>query len=376
MRGYQEIAVEDSNAGFGAFLVVNSSDRDISFGGTRIDVSVTREMVVDLAENMSLKLAGHGSPVGGAKAGLRASPDDPRLKEFLNEFAQRCREQLSNTTILGKDMGAKQWMLDEIYKSLDLPQLAVARKHCRTSKCPDRISDLDGYITNMTGKGVFWSIEQALDGTLRGARVLIQGFGVVGSGVAWHLHQSGVRIVGVSDRKKAVLNSEGVDFDTLMAAKDEDGLIVEEKLPDSCLLAERDELLAQQADVLVLAAGSYLVDGDTAQRVRTPLVVEAANLALMPDARATFHANSIRVIPDIVANSASAALVGHQIATGNTRRPQALWAEIETNIKHNTEAAARLSKELDVDSKTALRQMIESESSRSFAGDQTRSQAG
>jgi glutamate dehydrogenase (NAD(P)+) len=361
VRSYREIALEDASAGFGAYLVVDSSDKDISFGGTRIDMNVTRDMVVALADNMSLKLAGHGSPVGGAKAGLRASPDDPRLKQFLNQFAEECRELLSSTTILGKDMGAKQWMLDEIYKSLKMPQLGIARKRSQAAKCPDRLCDLDGYIHNMTGKGVFWSLEQALRGALSGARVLIQGFGVVGSGVAWHLHQSGARIVGVSDCRKAVLNNDGIDLDTLMAAKDDNGLLTEDKLPASWVLTERDELLAQCADVLVLAAGSYVVDGDIAARIQTPLVVEAANLALLPDARHRLHANAVRVVPDVVANSASAALVGHQIASGNTLSPQVLWADIEKNIKRSTDAADRVSKQLDVDSKTAFQRVIEAE---------------
>jgi glutamate dehydrogenase (NAD(P)+) len=318
-------------------------------------------MVVALADNMSMKLAVHGSPVGGAKAGLRASPDDPRLKQFLNRFAEECRELLSSTTILGKDMGAKQWMLDEIYKSLNMPQLGVARRHCRTTKCPERLRDLDGYILNMTGKGVFWSIEQALRGALSGARVLIQGFGVVGSGVAWHLNQAGAKIVGVSDCNKAVLGKDGIDLDELIAANDENGLLDEERLPGSCVLAARDELLSQSADVLVLAAGSYLVDADSAARIQTPLVVEGANLALMPEARNVLHANAVRVVPDVVANSASAALVGHQIASGNTRSPQVLWAEIENNIKCGTEAVHRVSKELDVDSKSAFRHVMEAE---------------
>lgn len=362
MRSYREIAVEDGNAGFGAYLVIDSSDKDISFGGTRIDLSVTRDMVVDLADNMSLKLAGHGSPVAGAKAGLRASPEDPRLKQFLNQFAEACREPLSSTTILGKDMGAKQWMLDEIYKSLKMPQLGVARKHCHTGKCPDRLCDLDGYIKNMTGKGVLWSIEQALSGALSGARVLIQGFGVVGSGVAWHLDRSGARIVGVSDCNKAILDTDGFDLDMLMAAKDDNGLLAEDKLPDTCILIDRDELLAQRADVLVLAAGSYVVDDEIAARIQTPLVVEAANLALMPGARNALHSNAVRVVPDVVANSASAALVGHQIASGNTLCPRVLWAEIETNIKRSTEAVDRVSRQLHVDSKSAFRRIIEAES--------------
>jgi glutamate dehydrogenase (NAD(P)+) len=359
MRSYREIVVEDQDAGFGGYLVVNASDRAVSFGGTRIDMSVTRDMVFELAENMSLKLAGHGSPVGGAKAGLRASPGDPRLKQFLIRFAEECRELLTSTTILGKDMGAKQWMLDEIYQSLNMPQLGVARRDRHASRCPDRLFELDGYIANMTGQGVFWSIEEALRGALPGARVLIQGFGVVGSGVAWHLERSGVRVVGVSDRNKAVVDPGGMDLETLMTAKDGDGVLAEDQLPDSCVVIARDELLAQDADVLVLAAGSYLVDGGAAALIQTPVVVEGANLALTLDARRVLHAKSVRVVPDVVASSASAALVGHQIAAGNTLSPRMLWADIEANIKHNTEAVERVSKQLDINSKRAFQRVME-----------------
>lgn len=362
MRSYQEVAIEDENTGFSSYLVIEASDKPISFGGTRIDLSITRNMVVDLADNMSLKLAGHGSPVGGAKAGLRASPDDPRLKQFLIQFAEGCRESLCSTTILGKDMGAKQWMLDEIYAWLKMPQLGIGQKHCDSTKWPDRLSDLDGYITHMTGKGVFWSIEQALGGAVSGARVLIQGFGVVGSGVAWHLAQAGASIVGVSDRNKAIVNRGGLDLDRLMAAKDDNGLLAEVRLANSYVPTNRDELFAQSADVLVLAAGSYVVDRDLAAHIQTPLVVEAANLALIPAARQILHQNAIRVVPDVVANSASAALVGHQIACGNTFPPRVLWADIEKNIKYCTGEVERVSRQLDIDSKAAFRHVMRANS--------------
>jgi glutamate dehydrogenase (NAD(P)+) len=365
LRGYREIAIEDRDGGFAGYLVVDSSDRELSFGGTRIDPSVTKEMVVDLAENMSLKLACHGSPVGGAKAGLRVSPDDPNLKRHLWRFAEACRDLLTSTTIIGKDMGAKQWMLDEIYSSLSMPQLGIAQRRFQTH-CPNRLCDLTGYITNMTGKGVFWAIEEALGGDVRGARVLIQGFGVVGFGVAYHLDVAGARIVGVSDRRKAVVNADRIALDVLMAAKGDDGLIAEEKLPETCLVIERDGLLTQPADVLVLAAGSYLVDGTTAAQIQAPVVVEAANMALLPDARLTLHEQAARVVPDVVANSASAALVGHQIATGNTREPRALWEEIEQNIKRSTAAVERVSRERGIDSKSAVRHVIQRESA--YAG--------
>lgn len=359
MRSYREISLEDEDTGFAAYLVVEPSDRELSFGGMRIDTSVTREMVADLAKNMSLKLAVHGSPVGGAKAGVRMSPDDPRLPQFLHRFAQMCRELLTSTTILGKDMGAQQWMLDEIYHRLEMPQLGLARKRHPAADCPERLFELQGYIGNMTGKGVFWAIEQALGGRIEGARVLIQGFGVVGAGVACHLTQAGARLVGVSDREKAVLAPDGIGLQSLLDAKASNGLLAADKLPSSVVLAARDALLAQPADVLVLAAGSYLVDHDVAVRVQAPVVVEGANLALLPTARKLLHERSIRVVPDVVANSASAALVGHQIAAGNTLAAQPLWTDIEANIKRGAEVVERASKEFDIDSKSAFLRLME-----------------
>jgi len=358
LRSYREIALERPGDGFKAYLIVEPTDRSVSFGGTRIDPSVTREMVADLAENMSLKLAGHGSPVGGAKAGICVSAGDPRLTQFLHEFAAACRDVLSSSTILGKDMGAKQWMLDEIYAALQIPQLAVARQCSGSSACPDRLFELDGYIPNMTGQGVFWAIDQALGGAVRGTRVLIQGFGTVGAGVACHLAGAGAALVGVNDSQKAIVNEHGLPVEALLAATDDHGLVDPSRLPGSCAIAERDGLLTRRADVLVLAAGSYLIDHEMAAQIEAPLVVEAANLALTPTARTTLHARDVRVIPDVVANSASAALVGHQIAAGNTRCPRELWADIERNIRDNTEAVHRLSRELGLDSKAAFCRLV------------------
>jgi glutamate dehydrogenase (NAD(P)+) len=314
-------------------------------------------MVRELADTMRLKLAGHGSPVGAAKAGLRASPHDPRLKARLAEFADGCRELLTNHTILGKDMGAKQWMIDEIYARLGIGQLDLAQPRCSAARGPERLCDLEGYRPGMTGRGVMWSIEQALGGDIRDARVLIQGFGVVGSAVARYLSGAGARVIGVSDRAKAVYGSCGLSFDGLVAATDETGLVKDVRL--RCTVGARDELLAREADVLVLAAGSYVVDVDIAWRIRSPLVVEAANAAITDAARATLHRRGVRVVPDVVANSASAALVAHQIASANTRSPAELWALIERSIRSSTDEVERVSRRFDIDSKMAFRRAFD-----------------
>lgn len=373
MHEPRKIEVVSEDGDLAGFLVVQEPHRELSFGGMRVDPWVTMSLVTELAENMSLKLAGHGSPVGGAKAGIRASPGDPRLKAFLGRFAEQCRDLLGTTTVLGKDMGAKQWMLDEIYASLGQPQLEAARRRRPGGACPERIGQLTGYIPHMTGRGVFWAINEGLGSEaarsgVQGARVLIQGFGVVGAGVAWHLLRSGARIAGVSDRDKAVLNLESLGADELMAAKSDTGIVSTNRLPlvtgaPRPQVVQGDELLEQEAEVLVLAASSHLVDASLAARIRARLVVEAANLALLPAAREVLMNRGIRVVPDVIANSSSAALVGHQIAAGDTLEAGPLWAEIEANIRRNTEAAFGAARELGTDPKAAFRTLMAAEGS-------------
>jgi hypothetical protein len=63
-------------------------------------------------------------------------------------------------------------------------------------------------------------------------------------------------------------------------------------------------------------------------------------------------------VPDVVANSSSAALVAHQIAAGNRCDPVPLWAQIESSIKRNTEAVLRMSREMDITPKAAFRCVV------------------
>jgi len=352
--------IKDPSTGLHAYLAINTRQNGISFGGTRIDPSVTKEVVAELAEAMTLKLAGHGSPVGGAKAGFVGSPHDPRLKTWLKQFALEFRQELSTATILGKDMGAEQWMLDEIYNALGIPQLWVMQKQ-NGAPVPSRPAQLNGYIPHMTGKGVFWALRRALGGEVRGARVLIQGCGIVGLGAAWHLHQAGALVIGMNDREKAVLFPRGVAAEILMAAVSTNRTLVVDRLPADCSVIDRDKLLEQDADVVVLAAGSHVVDEGLAGKIRSRLVVEGANFALRPAARECLHARATRVVPDVIASSSSAALVGHQIAAHNALDPDQLWKEIQLNIEHNTDAVHAQSKDLNLNSRETFRRLVRPE---------------
>ncbi len=337
------IEVVEPSLGLEGYLAVDTVRNGIAFGGLRIDPSVTRSMITDLSRRMSLKLAPHGAPVGGAKAGLRGSPTDPRLTRWLEVFARRCSGELRNRTMLGKDMGATDEALAALYRSLGIPQLHVMRETTGNRANETRIRELRGYRRHMTALGIAWSAGAVLTNDFRGRRVLIQGFGAVGAGVAVRLSRMGAVIVGVSDRQRGFYHADGLPCEALLRARTPGNELDRERCLFPHEVIPRDALVSADADLLVLAAGSYLVDRKAAARIRCPLVIEGANIGLKECAQAELHRRGVTVVPDVIANSTSAALVGHQLASGNALTRRAVWTRIRSALEsavHRTLAHA------------------------------------
>lgn len=350
--------IRNAELGLEGYLAVHSVVDGVAFGGMRIDPNVTGIMVEGLASRMAMKLSGHGYPIGGAKAGLRADPNDPNLPRLLREFAEQCRGELTSRTILGKDMGAKDWMIETLYGSLCIPQLDIVRRRKNGEKCPKSISELDGYIERMTGQGVLWAVQEALDKNLEGKRVLIQGAGIVGTGVATRLIESGALVVGMSDRLKAVFDSAGLPLSLFEGGKENEGLLQKHSIPTTAHIMERDDLLSLQADVLILAAGSLMVDTHSAFSIRCPIVVEGANFPLCSEARQLLHDRGVWVVPDVIASSSSAALVTHQIASANTCAADSLWLSIQSNIEMHVRNSKQISDLLNINTVEAFKMSV------------------
>ena len=298
------MTVHDLGVGW---LALADPGAPLSFGGTRITPGVSREEVVGLADAMQRKLAVHGVPVAGAKAGIRATPDE--APEKLAVFAERAQDLLATRVVLGKDMGATNGLIDGLYEAIGVPQLAPVQ--ARHPGCPDRLRELTGYRQRMTALGVLWSAEEAL-GSLAGVRVAVQGFGVVGAGSASRLAEAGARVVAASD----------LDGWT--------GAVGEQLGPRT---GPPEGLFDVACDLLVLAAASHTVGRDEAARIRARVVVEGSNFGLRPEARDVLSRRGIAVVPDVIASSSSAAMVCWQLASGNTLGEGELWDRIEGAIR-------------------------------------------
>ncbi|MGM0574363.1 MAG: Glu/Leu/Phe/Val dehydrogenase dimerization domain-containing protein [Myxococcota bacterium] len=336
------------------WLVVDSLAGGVSLGGLRVGRDVSRDQVAAMARCATWKLAVHGLPVGGAQAGLRADPADPRNSERLRVFAEQCRDQLESSTLLGSGDADADPLVDGLYDAIGLGQMHVARRRAPHGAVPERLRDLRGCRPHMTGLGVSWAAQEALGGSLRGVRVAIQGFGGVGAGSAARMGAMGARIVAVSDRHGAVIRPEGLSVESLLVAQESDGTLSRRRLPVGAEITPRVALFDVEADVLVLAASPHSVDEAVIRRVRAPVVVEAAGFALTPEARAVAQGRGLLVIPDVIAGSGSVGMIGRQLATGNSLPAGELWWQIRGSIERATRESIDRARRERVDVRSAL----------------------
>jgi glutamate dehydrogenase (NAD(P)+) len=227
-------------------------------------------------------------------------------------------------------MGATNAILDDLYSVVGVEQLRLIQGRCAAERPPTRLRELTGYRAHMTGLGVSWAA-QALLGSLQGARVAVQGFGAVGAGAAVRFAELGAVVTAVSDLGGATMARRALPVQGMIRDRRR-GEVDPDSLPGWTHRGPAAELFGHPADVLVLGAASGSVGREQAAQIVAPVVVEGANFGLTDGAREILAARGVRVIPDIIANSSSAAMVALQLASGDGLRAPELWERIRVSI--------------------------------------------
>ena len=335
------VTVRDEHGEEIGWLVIDKLVGGLAFGGFRFSPDVTRAEVERLARCMSHKLALHGHPVGGAKAGLRCDPRGPGVEALLDRFAEAAGDALSTRAVVGRDMGATDALIDGLYERLGIAQMSIAGVN-------GRLREMAGYRRHMTGLGVAYAARRAFGGDLSGVRVAIQGFGLVGAGSALRLSAMGGSIVAVSDASGALIEPDGIDVEALLQASGGS-----RALPRGAGASPRDGLFSVDADLVLLAASSNSVDERHARAITAKVVVEGANFGLTDAAREALLEQGVCVIPDLIASSSSAAMVARQMRAGGRLTEEELWSEIESAIDTATARALDRALAEGIDVRTA-----------------------
>jgi glutamate dehydrogenase/leucine dehydrogenase len=154
-----------------------------------------------------------------------------------------------------------------------------------------------------TGRGVFNTLQSAcehLQIPMKGAKVVVQGFGNAGSIAAQLLDSNQACVIAVSDSKGCIYNRNGIDIPKLILHKEKTGSVVGFPASESIT---PEQLLSLECEILVPAALENAVQGENAPSVRAKIIAEAANGPLTPEADRILEAKGVFIIPDILCNA-------------------------------------------------------------------------
>ena len=289
---------------FTGFRCQYNDSRGPTKGGVRYHPDVTEDEVIALAAWMTWKCSLVDLPYGGAKGGVICDPLKLSERE-LEKITRRYTTEIMPVLGPNKDIPAPDvfttsktmaWMMDTFSMLSGYTEPAVV-----TGK-PEVLGGSKGR-KEATGRGVAIvtrELFKALKKPLKDTRIIIQGFGNVGSYAGLYLSQMGAKVVAVSDADIGLVEPRGFDIPELMAVIDKHRSL--EAAPQGKKV-DRDEILYQDADLLIPAALENQIRVDNANRLKIAVISEGANGPTTPEADEILEAKGVYVLPDILTNS-------------------------------------------------------------------------
>jgi len=342
-------------AHFEGYRVHHNLSRGPGKGGVRFHPGVTMNEVMALSGWMTIKCAALNLPFGGAKGGVRVDPALLSTTE-LERLTRRYTSEIGiligpNKDIPAPDVGTNEqtmaWMMDTY---------SVNQGATVSGVMTGKPISLGGSLgrREATGRGVFVTAREAglLQGVaIKDARVVIQGFGNVGSVAAQSFAAAGARIVALQDASGSVANPAGIDVEVAIASVKAGGRLID--LPGVEIISADDFWLVPN-DFLVPAALESQIDAALAERLDTKIIVEGANGPTLPEADDVLAARGITVVPDVIANAGGVTVSYFEWVQDFS---SFFWTEQEINARlENIMAAAfHAVAELAVERKVSLR---------------------
>lgn len=272
-------------------------------GGIRYDPGVTIDEVRALASWMTWKCAVMNIPFGGGKGGVICDPRKLSRGE-LERITRRYTAELMDVFGPEKDIPAPDVGTDSQTMAWLMDTYSMHVRHTVTSIVTGKPVSIGGSRGRVeaTGRGVMLAGREAgrVHGVpLAGARVVVQGFGNVGSISAKMFASQGSRVIAVSDINGAIRNDAGLDVPALLAYVAKTRSVV--GFPGAAPIEQAD-VLTTECEFLVPAALENQITTENADRIRTKIIVEGANGPTTHEADEILRAKGIIVIPDIFAN--------------------------------------------------------------------------
>ncbi|KRS18829.1 Glu/Leu/Phe/Val family dehydrogenase [Roseovarius indicus] len=303
---------------FTGYRSVHSEHMEPVKGGIRYSMGVNQDEVEALAALMTYKCAIVEAPFGGSKGGLRIDPrewDEHELELITRRFAyELAKRDLINPSqnVPAPDMGTGEremaWIADQ-YRRMNTTD--INSRACVTGK-PVNAGGIQGR-TEATGRGVQYALQEffrhpedvkaaGMSGTLDGKRVIVQGLGNVGYHAAKFLsEEDGCKVVGIIERDGGLWDDDGLNVEEIRNWIAKHGGV--DGYSSGKYVKDGAKFLEEECDILVPAAMEGVINLENAERVKAPLIIEAANGPVTAGADEILRKKGTVIIPDMYANA-------------------------------------------------------------------------
>ena len=303
---------------FTGYRSVHSEHKEPVKGGIRFATSVDQNEVEALAALMTYKCALVEAPFGGSKGGLHIDPrewDAQEMERITRRFAyELIKRDLIHPSqnVPAPDMGSGEremaWIADQFRR---MNTTDIDADACVTGK-PLNAGGIAGRV-EATGRGVQYALREffrhpediklaGLDGTLDGKRIVVQGLGNVGYHAASFLSaEDGSKITAVLEFDGAIENDDGIDIEALKAHIADKGGV--KGFKGGTYHEDSMALLEKECDILIPAAMEGVIHAGNADKIKTNVIIEAANGPVTASADDTLRKKGVVIIPDMYANA-------------------------------------------------------------------------
>jgi glutamate dehydrogenase (NAD(P)+) len=289
---------------FEGYRVIHDNILGPSKGGIRYTPDVTLDEVKALAAWMTWKCAVANIPFGGAKGAVKCDPKVLSRIE-LEKITRRYTANMLSVFGPETDIPAPDMNTNEQVMAWIMDTYSMHAQKTVTDVVTGKPLIIGGSLGrhDATGRGVMIVTMEALKRIgiePKDTRVVVQGYGNVGSVSAELLRLQGCKIIAISDISGGYYNKKGIDVE---AALD---YVREHRSLEDCGLGDKitnQQLLELDCDVLVPAAKEDQIDQHNAPKIKAKLIVEGANGPTSADADDILRDKGIMVIPDILANA-------------------------------------------------------------------------
>ena len=337
------IEYTDPEEGFKGWLVRDQLCHRLCAGGMRVQPGITRQTLVDMARNMTLKMQVAGLRVDGAKSGIDYEPDSPGKNAAIARFLLAIKPFIECCYSMGPDLNVEMDELEKAAGKVGIPsvKMAVARAQgwrmdyylARTAILQQEV---DGWSVSRlrAGYGVAAAVLAVLDFMEiphGNARVAIQGFGTLAKATALRLYKAGVDIIGLADIGHCLVspNGQGLAVPDLLKTNT---TRLDVSAYDQAAIKPSHHITGMECDILVPAAVENAIPPPIAKNLQVKAVVPGANLAVPWESIALLHDRAILVLPDFLAGCGGSLSMEGLFGPDDHPEPQAVLAHIETKM--------------------------------------------